>query len=217
MKHKAVTKQLVTMLAVVAGLTLAVSTQAQFVTGQPNLNNINPAGTSPSGDWAVSNMTDTALGLQITAPGGPGSFSQLYYPLPTNQVTALNPTDTKVIFTWTWNSGNAVAGINVLFALDDNNGGVDYYHAIVPDYSLTPVPGTTYSVKLPLQSPNQANIAAGFPIGGLNFQLDPANVSGNYTITFDSIQIVPEPATVMLVSVGAGLLGLLGLRRRHTS
>ena len=217
MKHKALTKQLVTMLAVVAGLTLAVSTQAQFVTGQPTLNNINPADTSPTGLWTVPGMTDTATGLQITAHGGPGSFSTLYYPLPAGQVTPLNPADNQVVFTWTWNSGNAVAGVNVLFALDDNNGGVDYYHAIVPDYSITPTPGTTYSITLPLQAPNQANIAAGFPIGGLNFQIDPANVSGNYTMTFDSIQLIPEPATVTLVAVGAGLVGLLGLRRRHTS
>jgi PEP-CTERM motif len=217
MKHKDLTKQLVTMLAVVAGLSLAISAQAQFVTGQPTLNNINPAGTFPSGNWAVSNMADTATGLQITAAGGPGSFSTLYYPLPAPQVTPLNTQDNAVVFTWTWNSGNAVAGVNVLFALDDNNGGVNYYDAIVPAYSLTPTPGTTYSITLPLQQPNQANIAAGFPIGGLNFQIDPANVSGNYTMTLDSIQLIPEPATVSLVAIGAGLVGLFGLRRRHTS
>ena len=212
MKYKALTKQLVT---VVAGLTLAVSTQAQYVTGQPTLNNISPGGTFPSGNWYTSNMVDTATGLQITAAGGAGSFSTLYYPLPAGQVTPLNTADNKVVFTWTWNSGNAIAGINVLFALDDNNGGVDYYDAIVPAYSLTPTPGTTYSITLALQAPNQANIAAGFPIGGLNFQIDPANVSGNYTITMDSIQLIPEPTTVSLV--GVALLGLLGLRRRRTS
>jgi hypothetical protein len=215
MKHKALTKQLVTMLAVVAGLTLANSTQAQFVTGQPTLNNISPGGTFPSGFWYTSNMVDTATGLQITAAGGAGSFSTLYYPLPAPQVTPLNPLDNAVRFTWTWNSGNAVGGINVLFALDDNNGGVNYYDAIVPAYSLAPTPGTTYSITLPLQQPNQANITAGFPIGGLNFQIDPANVSGDYTITMDSIELVPEPATVTLV--GLGLLGVVALRRRLTS
>ena len=215
MKHKAFTKQLATMLAIVVGLALASSTQAQFVTGQPTLNNINPNGTFPSGAWTTANMADTATGLQITAPGGPGTFSTLYYPLPAPQVTPLNTQDNAVVFTWTWNSGNAVGGVNVLFALDDNNGGVDYYDAIVPAYSLTPVPGTTYSITLPLQQPNQANVAAGFPIGGLNFQIDPANVSGNYTMTMNSIQLIPEPATLSLV--GLGLLGLLGLRRRRTS
>jgi hypothetical protein len=214
MKLKDLTIQLA---AVVAGLTLALSAQAQYVTGQPTLSNISPAGTFPSGLWTIPNMTSTATGLQITAPGGGGSFSTLYYPLPGGQVTPLNPADNAVVFTWTWNSGNAVGGINVLFALDDNNGGVDYYDAIVPAYSLAPTPGTTYSITLPLQQPNQANIAAGFPIGGLNFQIDPANVSGNYTITFNSIQLIPEPATVTLVTIGAGLVGLLGLRRRRTS
>lgn len=196
-------------------LILAGSAQAQFVTGQPTLNNISPAGTFPSGLWATSNMVDTASGLQITAPGGPGSFSTLYYPLPAPQVTTLNPADNAVVFTWTWNSGNAVGGINVLFALDDNNGGVNYYDAIVPAYSLIPTPGTTYSITLPLQSPNQGNVAAGFPIGGLNFQIDPANVSGDYTITMNSIELIPEPTTVTLV--GLGLLGgVMTLRRRKS-
>jgi hypothetical protein len=216
MKHKTLTKQLAAMLAIVVGLALASSTQAQFVTGQPTLNNISPGGTFPSGAWTTANMADTASGLQITAPGGPGTFSTLYYPLPAGQVTPLNAgQDNQVVFTWTWNSGNAVGGINVLFALDDNNGGVNYYDAIVPAYSLTPTPGTTYSITLPLQQPNQANVTAGFAIGGLNFQIDPANVSGNYTMTLDSIALIPEPATVTLV--GLGLLGVMALRRRHTS
>ena len=93
-------------------------------------------------------MVDTASGLQITATGGAGSFSTLYYPLPAGQVTPLNTQDNAVVFTWTWNSGNAVGGINVLFALDDNNGGVNYYDGIVPAYSITPTPGTTYSITL---------------------------------------------------------------------
>ena len=54
----------------------------------------------------------------------------------------------------------------------------------------------------------------GIIINGMNFQIDPANVSGNYDITFNSLVLspVPEPATLALVGLGAA--GLLAFRRR---
>jgi len=59
-----------------------------------------------------------------------------------------------------------------------------------------------------------ANVGAGAIINGINFQIDPANVSGNYDITFNSLTLnpVPEPATLALV--GLGVAGLLAIRRR---
>jgi hypothetical protein len=198
-------------LAVASGLVMVNSAQAQPITGTPYLSNIPAVGPSYGGLWAtpLATITSTATGLEFNAPGGTGSFSQMYYPIPLGDQTAFNLLDTKVTFDFTWNSGNAVGGVNVLFALGDSLGGVDYYGT---GY-VVPTPGLN-SYTFALQAPNQANVAAGAIINGMNFQIDPANVSGNYDITYNSIVLspVPEPATLALVGLGAA--GLLAFRRR---
>jgi hypothetical protein len=205
------TKRIVTGLAMASVLAIVNSAQAQAVTGTPYLSNINPGGTFPANAWSLplTTMTSTPLGLEITAPGFTG-FGQLYYPLPAGQVTPLNPLDNQVTFNFNWNSGNAVAGVNVIFALDDSMGGTDYYFT---GYNV-PTPGLN-SYTFALQAPNQANIAAGAVINGLNFQIDAANVSDTYDITYSSIVLsqVPEPTTLALA--GLGVAGLLAFRRRQ--
>jgi hypothetical protein len=205
------TKWFATALAVASGLVIANSAQAQGITGTPYLSNIPAVGPSYGGLWAtpLATITSTVTGLEFNAPGGSGSFSQMYYPIPLGDQTPLNPLDTQVTFDFTWNSGNAVSGVNVLFALGDSLGGVDYYGTgyVVPTLGLN-------SYTFTLQSPNLANVGAGAIINGMNFQIDPANVSGNYDITFNSLVLspVPEPATLALVGLGAA--GLLAFRRR---
>src|ERR1035437_4574997 len=198
-------------LAVASGLVMVNSAQAQAITGTPYLSNIPAVGPSYSGYWAtpLATITSTPTGLEFNAPGGTGSFCQMYYPIPFGDQTALNLLDTQVTFDFTWNSGNAVGGVNVLFALGDSLGGVDYYGT---GY-VVPTPGLN-SYTFALQAPNQADVAAGAIINGMNFQIDPANVSGNYDITFNSLTLspVPEPATLALVGLGAA--GLLAFRRR---
>jgi hypothetical protein len=189
---------------------MASLANAQAVTGTPFLSNINPSSVSFSNDWKTppATVTSTPTGLEINAPGGTGSFSTAYYGLPNSQITPLNPADTQVTFNYLWNSGNAVAGVNVLFALDDSLGGSNYYGT---GY-IVPTPGLN-SFTFPLQAANQANVAAGAVIAGLNFQIDPANVSGNYDITFSSLTLgtVPEPASLSVLGLGS----LLALRRRR--
>ena len=206
---KQLTKWFRTALAVASGLVIANSAQAQPITGTPFMSNINPANAFFTGYWntPLATITSTPTGLEFNAPGGSGSFSTMYYAIPSGQQTPLNPLDTKVQFNFTWNSGNAVAGVNVLFALDDSMGGVNYYGT---GYNI-PSPGLN-SYTFALQAANQAHVAAGAIINGINFQIDPANVSGKYDITFNSLTLVPEPTTLALV--GLGTAGLLTFRRR---
>lgn len=199
-------------LAVAGCLSISNSAQAQAITGTPTFSNVNPAGASYSGFWSApfTTISSTPTGLRFQSPGGPGSFSTMYYPIPLGNQTPLNPLDTLVTFNFTWNSGNAVAGVNVLFALDDSLGGVNYYGT---GYNI-PTPGLN-SYTFGLQAANLANVGAGAVMNGMNFQIDPANVSGNYDITFNSLTLktVPEPGTLTLA--GLGVASLLTFRRRN--
>jgi hypothetical protein len=209
MKHQ--TKIHASLLTMATALALANSVQAQSITGTPFLSNINPSAPSYTGFWSIplTTISSTPTGLEFNAPGGSGSFSTMYYPIPLAQQTPLNPLDNQVTFTFTWNSGNAVAGVNVLFALDDSLGGVNYYGT---GY-VVPTPGLN-SYTFPLQAPNLANVAAGAVINGMNFQIDPANVSGNYDITYRSITLSQVPEPTMLALAGLGAVGLVACRRR---
>ena len=205
------TKRLAAALAVAGGLVMSGAVQAQTVTGTPYMSNINPTAPSYTGFWSgpPTTITSTPTGLEFNAAGGTGSFSTMYYAIPLAQQTPLNSLDTQVTFNFIWNSGNAVAGVNVLFALDDSMGGTDYYGT---GYNV-PSPGLN-SYTFALQSPNQAHVAAGALINGLNFQIDPANVSGNYDITYSSLTLHPAPEPTTLALAGLGIVGLLAFRRR---
>ena len=199
--------------AVASGLAMAASAQAQGITGPQYLSNIDPSTiNSISGAWNAGTFTETPTGLEVSgAPGGSGTYSQLYYALPAVQIQPNDPLATEAVFTYTWNSGTTAGGVGVRFALDDSSGGVDYYNTgyIVPQLGVN-------TFTFPLQTPNQANIAAGATINGLNLTIDPGNVVGTYDITFNSItlepQPVPEPTTLALAGLGAA--GLLAIRRR---
>jgi hypothetical protein len=196
---------------VAGGLSAVSSAQAQAVTGTPYMSNISPSSASFFNYWAdpFTTITSTPTGLQINSEGGAGSFSTMYYAIPSNQQTALNPLDSQVTFDFYWNSGDAIGGVNVLFALDDSMGGVEYYGT---GYNI-PTPGLN-SYTFALAGANAPDVADGAIINGLNFQIDPGNVDGTYSITYSSLVLsVPEPATLALV--GLGVAGFLAFRRRQ--
>jgi hypothetical protein len=201
--------------AALAILGLAVSTgHAQPLTGTTYLSNINPNDPSYTGYWNnvtgpdATTINQTPTGLEFIAPGGAGSYSTMYYPIPAGQVTPMFSTDTQVTFDFLWNSGDAVAGVNVIFAMGGASG-ADYYST---GYNV-PTPGLN-SYTFPLQAQNQLDVSTTGILNGMNFQIDPANVSGNYDITYSSITLssVPEPASI----AGMGMATcLLAARRRR--
>ena len=198
------------------GFALAVSTvKAQPITGTTYLSNINPNGANITyaNAWTSLNytFTQTATGLEVAGPGGSGSFGQLTYTLPSNQLTTPSSADTLLDFSYTLNSGTPVGGIQEVLGLTDSGGATDYYFS---GY-VTPQPGLN-SFSVPLVQGNLGDIQAGDPITSVNLQLDPANMQGNYDITFNTIDLasVPEPATI---GIGAMSVGLLALRRRRNA
>jgi hypothetical protein len=214
---KQLTKYCAAALAVVCGLAATGPAQAQGITGTQYLSNISSNACSYSGNWAANGgtVTSTLTGLEITALGGSGSFSTLYYAIPGNQQAAANTAATSVIFDFTWNApaGATTAGVNILFALDDSMGGTVYYGT---GYNVL-TGGTSYSQTFALTGANAANIAAGAVVNGMNLQIDPANVGAQmYDITFNSLTLspspTPEPAAMALS--GLGFAGLLIFRRR---
>ena len=146
--------------------------------------------------WAtpLTTISSTPTGMEFVSAGGSGSFSTMYYGIPVANQAPTSPLDAQVTFKFTWNSGNAVGGVAVLFALDDSLGGVNYY---TTGYNNLFTAGNTYTYTFALQAANLANIQGGAVVAGMNFQIDPANVSGNYDITYNSIVVTPVPEPTM--------------------
>ena len=207
------TKQFITVFALAGGLAMAGTAQAQGVTGTQYLSNIDPANVQFFGLWTTppATVTQTATGLEINTIGGPGTFSTSYYALPEDQIQDNNPLWSQVTFSYIWNSGDAVGGVNVIFSLDDSGAGgaADYYQTgyVVPQLGVN-------TFTFALQPGNLTDYQAGQTVDGLNFQIDPANVSGNYDITYSSITLqTPEPSTFALAGLGAACLAFFRRRR----
>jgi|SRR5579859_6003965 len=225
MKRRVITKQL---LAVLAGLALAGSTQAQTITLGNNL-----VQTGPYNGWAG---TPPAV---VTYPGGGGievvnpaanGYGGEYFSA-TVPYTVSNPLATQLQLTLTING--STNGYNYFspgqLVINDSSG--TYYYNM--PYSGPGNPGNqagavwngnVLTATVALQAFEKSAIqSGGVTIYGFNLDLDPANIatgSGNFDVTYNSVAflpVVPEPTTVTLVTMGAGLLGLFGLRRRRAS
>jgi len=229
MKHKAQTKHVVTMLAVVAGLTLASSTQADYITGGQYLNNVGAPSTY--GDWTGATITQTPTGIEVVAPSA-GGYGGANFVINAPAVQTINPLDKMFVQLTITINGNAGAGTPYVYfsagqlVLNDDlpiptqfNYNMPYSG---PQNNPTGPPtsvwnGNVGTFTVPVQAQQMTKIAGGNDhIYSFNLDVDPAVItSPTYDITFNSVQLIPEPTTVSLVAIG--FLGLLGLRRRRTS
>jgi hypothetical protein len=230
------TKWLTTVLAVAAGLIIANLAQAQYILGNGAASGIAMGG----GSFPAPNTT-TPTGLSLTGTGynwgewdipvaqqvplNPGDNKVIF----TYTITGPAPGTTGADYVngaaWTWYSLQPLLG--------DTSGGAynpvryfgyDGYNLSygIPNgqnianqdagYVYNPA-NQTVTETAALSAAQQAAIAGGAMIQFFQLSMDPTStLPDGYSFKIDSIQLVPEPATIALA--GLGLAGLVIARRR---
>jgi hypothetical protein len=223
---KQYTQCLGTALAAAASLALAASAQAQSVTDNPYLSNIDPASFSNGtnalyASWASGTVTSQPTGLEVQA----ATYGSSYYVVPPSEVQTLNSSDTVATLTFTVNSPTPadILWMGTPFILNDNSGSTTLGGYSAPGNGGSD-PGTTWNGNVVTETENLSSaelaaVQAGTDaIYSFNLETDPASFNGPpvYDITFNSLTLspapAPEPASLALAALGAA--GFLISRRR---
>jgi hypothetical protein len=221
------TKRLTTALAVASGLIIAGSAQAQYVSGDQYLDNIYiGGGYGPLQPFSTTGPT----GISITT-GADSGYLYGEADIPVGEQQHFSPGDNQVVYTYTINSpapgttgldyGSSPAwswyGIQILLAA---NGGSDERYGSYDGYNLTysPINGqnignedpgyvfnpanNTVTETCPLDATTLAGIESG-TITAVQFSIDPVTMPDGYSVTFNSIELVPEPGIFGLLALGS--------------
>jgi len=213
-------------LAVVAGLALAISTQAQNVTEGNYLTDISTG--ALYGAWSSATITWTPTGMEVQSPVANGYGSGYFI---VNSPQLANANDNALALTLTINTANPLNynwfGPQPVILNDDLPPPTSYtYYVGYGGYGNPGNPanfvwnGNTVTITYPLAAGEISKIQSvgGDHVYSFNLGLDPAVINETpYDITFNSLDLIPEPATMSIVGIGAVLLGWISLRRRHTS
>ncbi len=230
MKHNST--WITTALAVAGGLIVAGSVQAQYVTGDQYLDNVTMGGGS------FGNTTG-ANGITLTGTG----YNWGEWDIAPAQQQTFNPLDSEVIMTYTINSPaagttgadyvNGAAwtwvGLQPLINTTANlerYGGYDGYNL-----TYSPINGQNIANQdkgyvynngvvtetIPLNNLTMGDIRAGDPVTFFQISLDPTStLPDGFSVTINSIELVPEPSTLALAGLGLGVAGLVIARRRFS-
>jgi hypothetical protein len=221
-----------TALLVAGGMLAAGSVQAQFITGDPTLDNVTMGG-------GVFGNSTGPNGLSLTGTG----YNWGEWDIPVGLQQVFNPADSLLIMTYTINSpapgtggadytgGNAWTwyGLQPLINTTSNlerYGGYDGYNLA---YGFPNGQGIANQDKgyvynngvvtetIPLDAKTKADIAAGNTVTFFQMSMDPTStLPDGFSMTINSIELVPapEPSTLALAGLGLALVGLMIVRRR---
>jgi hypothetical protein len=232
MKHNSI--WITTALAVAGGLIIAGSAQAQYVTGDPYLDNVTMGGGS---------FGNTTGGTGLTLTGTGYNWGEWDIAVPQQQV--FNPLDNEVIMTYTINSpaagttgvdytGGAAwtwVGLQPLINTTSNlerYGGYDGYNL-----TYAPINGQNIANQdkgyvynngvvtetIPLNSLTKGDLAGGHTVTFFQISLDPTStLPDGFSVTINSLQlaVAPEPSTLALAGLGLVVAGLVIARRRFS-